>query len=92
MTHHLEVWKTSGRELITLTGQRVTVGKLSTCVVSLDQDATVSRMHALLENFGFAWSIRDLGSRNGTYVNGHRIQRRKGSCVLETRCTSGNQG
>ncbi len=77
MTHHLEVWKTSGRELITLTGQRVTVGKLSTCVVSLDQDATVSRMHALLENFGFAWSIRDLGSRNGTYVNGHRITKER---------------
>jgi hypothetical protein len=73
MSYHLEVWRSSGRELITLTGQRVTVGKLPSCVVSLDQDATVSRMHALLENFGFAWSIRDLGSRNGTYANGERI-------------------
>jgi FHA domain-containing protein len=60
MSYHLEIWRSSGPELITLTGQRVTVGKLPTCVVSLDQDATVSRMHALLENFGFAWSIRDL--------------------------------
>jgi pSer/pThr/pTyr-binding forkhead associated (FHA) protein len=73
MSSHLEVWKPSGRELITLTGQRVTVGKLSTSVVSLKQDATVSRLHAVLENFGFAWSIRDLGSRNGTYVNGEKI-------------------
>ncbi len=73
MSSHLEVWKPSGRELITLTGQRVTVGKLSTSVVSLNQDATVSRVHAVLENFGFAWSIRDLGSRNGTYVNGEKI-------------------
>jgi FHA domain-containing protein len=73
MSYHLEIWRSSGPELITLTGQRVTVGKLPTCVVSLDQDATVSRMHALLENFGFAWSIRDLGSRNGTYANGERI-------------------
>lgn len=73
MFSHLEVCKPSGRQLITLTGHRVTVGKLSTSVVSLDQDATVSRVHAVLENFGFAWSIRDLGSRNGTYVNGEKI-------------------
>jgi FHA domain len=73
MSYHLEVRKPSGPELIPLTGQRVTVGKLRTCVVSLDQDPTVSRMHALLENFGSAWSIRDLGSRNGSYVNGERI-------------------
>jgi pSer/pThr/pTyr-binding forkhead associated (FHA) protein len=73
MSYHLEVWRSSGPELITLTGQRVTVGSLPSCVVSLDHDPTVSRMHALLENFGFAWSIRDLGSRNGTYANGERI-------------------
>jgi hypothetical protein len=73
MSSHLEVSKPSGRELITLTGHRVTVGKLATSVVALNHDATVSRVHALLENFGFAWSIRDLGSSNGTYVNGKRI-------------------
>src|SRR3954469_6869975 len=73
MSYHLEVSKPSGRELIPLAGQRVTVGKLPSCVVSLGHDATVSRMNALLENFGFAWSIRDLGSRNGSYVNGERI-------------------
>jgi hypothetical protein len=73
MSCHLEVRRPSGRELITLTGQRVSLGKLPTSVVSLHHDATVSRVHAVLENFGFAWSIRDLGSRNGTYVNGQRI-------------------
>jgi hypothetical protein len=70
---YLEVSKPSGRELIALAGQRVTLGKLSTSEVSLNQDPTVSRVHAILENFGLAWSIRDLGSRNGTYVNGERI-------------------
>ena len=73
MSCHLEVSKPSGRELIPLTGQRVTIGKASSNEVPLDHDETVSRLHAVLENLGFAWSIRDMGSRNGTYLNGDRI-------------------
>lgn len=73
MSSHLEISKPSGRELVPLSGQRVTLGKASTNAVSLEHDETVSRLHAVLENLGFAWSIRDLGSRNGTYLNGERI-------------------
>ncbi|HZN82685.1 MAG TPA: FHA domain-containing protein [Mycobacterium sp.] len=73
MSSHLEVWKPSGRELVPLSGERVTIGKASTNVVSLEHDPTVSRLHAILENHGSAWSIRDVGSRNGTYVNGEKI-------------------
>jgi hypothetical protein len=73
MSSHLEVWKPSGRELVPLTGQRVTLGKASTNLVSLEHDETVSRLHAVFENLGSGWSIRDLGSRNGTYLNGERI-------------------
>ena len=32
-------------------------------------DITVSRSHALIEKSGDAYSIKDLGSLNGTYVN-----------------------
>lgn len=73
MSSHLEIWKPSGRELFTLSGQRVTLGKASTNLVSLDHDATVSRLHAVLENHESAWSIRDVGSRNGTFVNGEKL-------------------
>jgi pSer/pThr/pTyr-binding forkhead associated (FHA) protein len=73
MSSHLEVWKPSGRELVPLTGERVTLGKAPTNVVALEHDPTVSRLHAILENHGSAWSIRDMGSRNGTYVNGEKI-------------------
>jgi pSer/pThr/pTyr-binding forkhead associated (FHA) protein len=73
MPSHLEIWKPSGRELITLSGQRVTIGKASTNLVSLKHDSTVSRLHAVLDNLGFAWSVRDVGSRNGTYLNGEKI-------------------
>src|SRR5690349_2437309 len=73
VSSHLEVSKPSGRELVPLSGQRLTLGKASTNDVALDHDETVSRLHAVLENLGFAWSIRDLGSRNGTYINGEKI-------------------
>jgi pSer/pThr/pTyr-binding forkhead associated (FHA) protein len=73
MPCHLEVWKPSGRQLITLDDERVTVGKSATNLVSLDHDSTVSRVHAVLEKLGNAWSVRDVGSRNGTYLNGERI-------------------
>ena len=42
-------------------------------------DVTVSRRHAELLREGNAFSIRDLGSLNGTYVNRRRIE----STVLE---------
>ena len=73
MSSHLEVSKPTGRELVPLSGQRVTLGKAATNDVALEHDETVSRLHAVFENLGFAWSIRDLGSRNGTYLNGEKI-------------------
>ncbi|TFV61138.1 FHA domain-containing protein [Mycobacterium sp. PS03-16] len=73
MSAHLEVWTPAGRQLIPLSGARVTLGKASTNTVALGHDDTVSRLHAVLENLDFAWSLRDLGSRNGTYINGERI-------------------
>ncbi len=36
-------------------------------------DATVSRQHAEIVRDGDAWFIRDLGSSNGTKVNGSRV-------------------
>jgi pSer/pThr/pTyr-binding forkhead associated (FHA) protein len=74
MSCHLEVWKPSGRELVPLSGERVTLGKASTNTVPLEHDPTVSRLHAIIENHGSAWSIRDMGSRNGTFINGEKIE------------------
>jgi pSer/pThr/pTyr-binding forkhead associated (FHA) protein len=36
-------------------------------------DITVSRRHAELTKSGEAWRIVDVGSLNGTYVNGKRV-------------------
>ena len=38
-----------------------------------DQDLDASTRHAAVLQSGERWVVRDLGSRNGTFVNGHRI-------------------
>lgn len=51
----------------------ITIGRESTCTIALTNDSGVSRQHAR-----FVWiqglpMIEDLGSRNGTFLNGARI-------------------
>ena len=36
-------------------------------------DSTVSSQHAVIEQFGNELAIRDLGSTNGTFINGRRV-------------------
>jgi hypothetical protein len=72
LSSYVEVWGRSGRELRPLDAERVTVGTLETNDLVVDGDG-VSRVHAVLERFGEAWCVRDLGSRNGTFVNGDRV-------------------
>ena len=59
-------------------GAAALIGRSPECDVFLD-DVTVSRRHAELVQEGDTYTIRDLGSLNGTFVNKHRIE----SSVLE---------
>ncbi len=65
--------------LLVLDGRRllvgptgVTLGRSSRCDVVLD-DPNVSRRHAELRPRGGSWVLTDLGSTNGSSVNGRRI-------------------
>jgi FHA domain/Domain of unknown function (DUF1707) len=53
-------------------GTRMLVGRAPNCDCVLPE-ACVSRRHAQLWNDGERWYLRDLGSRNGTRVNGVRV-------------------
>jgi pSer/pThr/pTyr-binding forkhead associated (FHA) protein len=72
LSSYVEVWGRGGRELRALDSERMTVGTLESNDVVVDADG-VSRVHAVFERFGDAWCVRDLDSRNGTFVNGGRI-------------------
>ena len=56
-----------------LESDRTSVGKGSENDIALADDATASHLHALLERFSAGWCVTDLGSSNGTWVNGERI-------------------
>ena len=51
---------------------RVVIGRSSSCQLVLADD-TVSRRHAELRIQDGCWLLRDLGSSNGTWVNGRRV-------------------
>lgn len=70
---HLEMWVGSTRDRIPLVADAVTIGQAASNDVSLPFDRTVSRSHCVVERIASRWSVRDLSSRNGTFVNGERI-------------------
>jgi adenylate cyclase len=53
-------------------GRTYTVGRTAACDLPI-QDPTVSRRHADLEVVGAGIRVRDLGSMNGTFLNGDRV-------------------
>jgi sigma-B regulation protein RsbU (phosphoserine phosphatase) len=53
--------------------ERFTVGRSSAAELCYPEDAGLSRQHLALEKVGETWTVRDLNSKNGTFVNGNRI-------------------
>jgi adenylate cyclase len=63
---------TGSPSLQLLEGRLYTVGRIATCDLPV-LDPTVSRRHAELEQVEAGVRVRDLGSTNGTFLNGERI-------------------
>lgn len=68
----LDIRDGAGSRLVALAGDRVTIGKAPANDVRVDA-LGASRLHALAERLPAGWTIRDLGSRNGTFVNGEPL-------------------
>ena len=64
-------------EIITLDYKNMLVGREAHCDICIP-DTSVSRNHArlIMDDMG-NWTIEDLGSTNGTKVNGHSVQHAK---------------
>jgi predicted component of type VI protein secretion system len=53
--------------------ERATIGKAAENDITVADDPTASHLHAVVEQFAAGWCVTDLGSSNGTWVNGERI-------------------
>jgi ABC-type multidrug transport system ATPase subunit/pSer/pThr/pTyr-binding forkhead associated (FHA) protein len=60
---------------ISLKNQTQTIGRAPECDIRLADQLLISRRHAELTPEGRTWTIRDLGSSNGTFVNGASVRR-----------------
>jgi pSer/pThr/pTyr-binding forkhead associated (FHA) protein len=58
----------------TLTEEELSIGRSTSCDILINTDATVSRRHALVKMIGTEFYLEDLGSRNGTSVNGELVK------------------
>lgn len=57
---------------IPLKKEKFVIGRSRECTLRAGSDA-ISRHHCLILRTADGYTVRDLGSRNGTYVNGERI-------------------
>jgi hypothetical protein len=65
-----------GERTVPLSSDTVTIGRLADCDVVL-KDKGASRKHAQLKRRDGTWTLTDLGSTNGTRLNGQTVQTRE---------------
>ncbi len=68
-------WKTTdgATHEFEMTASEISIGRAPTCDIVLSDDQMVSRRHAIVRRQGNVVTVVDLGSSNGTLVNGTEI-------------------
>ena len=54
-------------------GEEITIGRAATCTIGMPNDSFVSQLHARVFRDSGSVMLEDLGSTNGTYLNGKRL-------------------
>src|SRR5437016_1663159 len=65
----------TGQQFVFEGPKQALIGRSPSCALRLLGDVTVSRQHCQLDVNGPDASVQDLGSLNGTYLNGENIGR-----------------
>ena len=54
-------------------GEEITIGRAAGCAVTLPDDTFVSQLHARVFHRENEYFVEDLGSTNGTFLNGQKV-------------------
>src|SRR5579863_6342105 len=61
---------------IPLEADRISLGRSKDAELSFPEDSGLSRQHLAIERDGDGWALLDLGSKNGTMLNGAKVNGR----------------